>query len=90
MIKSLHIKIYGKVQGVFFRFETKRKALGLGIIGRVQNMPDGTVEVTACGEEKNLKELLEWCYNGPKGASVEKVEFDWFEKAEIFDKFEIT
>lgn len=90
MKRSLHIKIYGRVQGVFFRVETKQKALELGILGRVENMSDGTVEVTAYGQEKDLKELLEWCYNGPKGASVEKVEFEWLKTLKIFDKFEIV
>lgn len=89
MERSLHIKIYGKVQGVFFRVETRRKALELGILGNVRNMPDGSVEVMATGEEKNLKELLNWCYNGSKGAIVEKAEFEWLKNIKTFDNFEI-
>ncbi len=89
MKRSLHIKIYGKVQGVFFRVEARRKALELGISGNVRNMPDGSVEVLASGEEKNLKELLKWCYNGPKGAKVERAEFEWLKNEKTFDNFEI-
>jgi len=89
MQKFLHIKIFGKVQGVFFRVEARKKATAIGIFGNVRNMPDGTVEIMASGEEKNLKELLEWCYNGPEGARVDNVEYEWLSKAETFDKFEI-
>lgn len=89
MQKSLHIKIRGKVQEVFFRVETRRKALELGIFGNVKNMSDGSVEVMASGEERNLKELLEWCYNGPTSAKVEKVEYEWLKNVKIFDNFEI-
>lgn len=89
MVKTLRIKIFGKVQGVFFRVETRRKAEELGISGNVRNMPDGTVFVAASGEEENLKELLEWCYNGPKSADVEKVEYEWSKCKKTFDKFEI-
>lgn len=86
----LHIKVYGKVQGVFFRVETRRKAQELGISGNVQNVENGSVEILAMGSEKDLKELLDWCYNGPTGARVEKVEYEWIISEKTFDKFEIV
>ncbi|MFZ2970155.1 MAG: acylphosphatase [Minisyncoccia bacterium] len=89
MKKHLHIFVSGKVQGVFFRSETKRKAAGLGLFGFAKNLDNGSVEIIAEGEEEGLKELAKWCYNGPKGAAVDQVDFEWTAKGGKFDKFEI-
>ena len=48
------IKVFGKVQGVGFRYYTQRKAVELGITGFVQNRPDGSVYIEAEGEEEDL------------------------------------
>jgi acylphosphatase len=92
MKKCVHIIISGKVQGVFYRTKTKERAEELNLTGWVKNTSNGRVEVLAQGDEKGLKELVEWCYNGPRGARVERVEVDWegrgLERFE-FDKFEI-
>ena len=74
MQKQIVLKIYGKVQGVFFRDSSKKKARELNLSGWVRNESDGTVVIVAEGEEKNLKELIEWCKNGPNHARVDKVE----------------
>lgn len=74
MKKHINIKIYGRVQGVFFRKYTVKKALELSITGFVRNEPDGTVYIEAEGEEENLYKLVEWCHRGPRLANVEKVE----------------
>ena len=63
-MKHVNIKIYGKVQGVFFRDSSQRKAKELNLSGWVRNELDGTVQIVAEGEEKNLKELIEWCRAG--------------------------
>ncbi len=76
MPKAIIIVISGKVQGVFYRANAKRKAEELGLTGRVKNTPDGKVEILAEGDEKGLKELIKWCYNGFEGAKVEKVEIE--------------
>jgi acylphosphatase len=59
-MNRLTIKIYGEVQGVGLRYETKVKADKLGIKGFVRNEPDGTVFVEAFGREEDLNELLGW------------------------------
>jgi len=71
---SIHIKIHGKVQGVFYRAETKKKADSLHITGWVKNMSDGTVEALFEGDEDNINQLLDWCKQGPEMAKVEKIE----------------
>lgn len=89
MRKCLSITIYGRVQGVFFRDSVQRQAQKLNLTGWVKNESDGTVVIVAEGEEEKLKELIKWCYNGPRQAKVEKVEIAWAETNEEFKKFEI-
>jgi len=66
--------ISGKVQGVFYRASTAEKARTLGITGYAKNLPDGRVEVLACGEEAKVKELIDWLWQGPRQARVQGVE----------------
>lgn len=89
MIKQIILIIHGRVQMVFFRDSTKRKAKQLGLTGWVRNEPDRTVKVVAEGEEKKLAELIKWCYNGPIIAKVDKIDIQWQEATGQFDKFEI-
>jgi acylphosphatase len=65
--------VYGKVQGVWFRESTRRLAVQLGLSGHAINLPDGSVEVLAKGEEAELAQLAAWLHKGPPKARVEKV-----------------
>jgi len=73
MKKGAIIRVYGKVQGVGFRYYTQQKARELGITGFVQNRPDGSVYIEAEGEEENLDNFIQWCYEGPGWARVTDV-----------------
>ena len=66
--------VSGRVQGVWFRESTRREASKLGISGYAKNLPDGTVEVFACGSAEALDELAGWLAQGPPLASVDAVE----------------
>ena len=66
--------VHGRVQGVWFRDSTRREAERLGITGHAINLPDGRVEVLACGTARALSELENWLQVGPPLASVTKVE----------------
>ena len=79
----------GVVQGVYYRFSTKRKADELGLVGTVRNLRDGSVEVVSEGDEEAIKELIAWCRRGPEGASVEDVEVAWQEPSAAFSRFTI-
>jgi acylphosphatase len=72
-----HIFISGRVQGVYFRSETQDMALSLGLTGWVKNLYDGRVEAVFEGEEKAVKEAVDWCKRGPRMAVVEKVDINW-------------
>jgi len=73
-LKTLHIRILGSVQSVFFRSEAKKKAMELGISGWIQNNSDGTVEVEVCGDNDSVDVFFSWCHEGSSSASVEQVE----------------
>ena len=72
-MKSVHVYISGRVQGVFFRAETQRAAIGFKITGWVKNMADGRVEAVFEGDDENMDKMLEWCHIGPPAARVEEV-----------------
>lgn len=65
--------VKGRVQGVWFRDSTRRKALHLGISGYAKNLPNGDVEVLAVGEESALERLGHWLHEGPPLARVSAV-----------------
>lgn len=65
--------IYGRVQGVGFRYFTWREAEKLGLCGFVRNRGDGSVEVVAQGSEVQLAQLAQWLQKGPRTAKVERV-----------------
>jgi acylphosphatase len=69
-----HLFISGRVQGVFYRSNTRRKALQLGLTGWVRNLRDGRVEAVFEGEEPAVRKAIEWCREGPPHAFVSNVE----------------
>lgn len=73
-MKTVEIIVHGKVQGVFFRKNTKDKAGETGVTGTVRNKTDGTVEVIATGNADAIDKLLDWCRQGDPPAEVEHVE----------------
>ena len=68
------IFVAGKVQGVFFRASTAAEANRLGVTGRALNLPDGRVEVLACGTPEQIDALESWLHKGPPMALVTSVE----------------
>lgn len=68
--------VSGKVQGVFFRDSTQKKARELQLTGWVKNIPNGNVELVACGERDSIMILIEWLWDGPPAASVNNVRWE--------------
>jgi len=87
-MKHIKITITGQVQGVWFRQNTAEEAQRLGLVGTVQNLADGNVEIHAQGDEEDLKQLLLWCEVGPPNAEVENVKYS-FEKPQEYQGFQI-
>ena len=69
----LRVIIKGRVQGVWFRESTRRVAEPMDITGYAHNLPNGDVEVLACGDEAALDDLARWLEEGPRMAQVDKV-----------------
>lgn len=90
MKKKVRALIYGLVQGVGLRYSVQRKASQLGLTGFVKNLPDGSVELVAEGEEDLINELIEYVKTGIRWARVEKVELEWSEWEGKYRRFEIA
>ena len=73
-IKAKNIIVSGRVQGVFFRKNTKQKATELNVDGWVKNTYDDKVEIFAQGNEENLNKFIDWCKQGPQKATVENIQ----------------
>ncbi len=85
----LHARIFGLVQGVYFRDSTRQKAESLRIVGWARNARDGSVEVMAEGPRPDLESLLSFLRVGPPSARVERVETGWAEASGEFATFDI-
>ena len=88
-MQTVFIKVYGKVQGVFFRHHTVIKANELGITGFVLNADDSSVEITAQSTQEKLIEFINWCHHGPERARVDKVETHNVSTDIPFNSFEV-
>lgn len=89
MINAYTATVYGRVQGVGFRFYVKNKAISLNVTGWVRNNPDGTVEILANGPLNDLEQLLHYIKTGSIGSQVDKVDFQWFQTEKALKTFEI-
>jgi acylphosphatase len=72
-MKRTHVYVSGRVQGVFFRAETKRAAMNLSLTGWVRNRIDGRVEAVFEGDDADVDKMIEWCRIGPSAARVQDV-----------------
>ena len=89
-LASFRAIVYGRVQGVYFRDFTSRRAGELGLTGYVRNLPGGkAVEVQAEGERNRLERLIDHLKDGPPGARVERVETTWSEYTGSYSSFSI-
>lgn len=68
--------VSGRVQGVWYRASTQEEAKALGLMGWARNLPDGRVEVLACGDREKLQQLYAWLQKGPKLAQVSEVTYE--------------
>jgi len=85
-----HVYVSGRVQGVFFRYETRKEAKKHGVKGWVKNLQDGRVEAVFEGEKEDVEKLIDFCRKGPPLAKVDKVEVFWEEYKGEFKSFNIV
>ena len=72
-MKTLHLVIHGRVQGVFFRDSMRREAQSLDIADWVRNRSDGSVEAAVQGEPAAVDAIVRWAHHGPQHAQVSRV-----------------
>lgn len=72
-MKSVRVRIEGRVQGVAYRDWTERRARGLALSGWVRNRLDGSVEALFCGPGSAVEDMLAACHEGPPAAQVSSV-----------------
>jgi acylphosphatase len=87
--KQFEATVHGRVQGVSFRYYTRREAQRLGVMGWVANQRDGSVRVLAQGPEEVLDRFIDFLHHGPPAALVKKVDVTWIEPSETFSQFSI-
>jgi acylphosphatase len=85
----VHVFISGRVQRVFFRIKTKKKADSLGIFGWVKNLKDGRVEAVFEGEKNKVEKIIKWTQHGPLFAKVKNFVLEPEEQKGEFSNFEI-
>ena len=77
---AAHVIFHGRVQGVFFRANTRDKSNELGVCGWVRNLPDRTVEAFFEGPREKVEVVIKWCRASQPYAKVSKVDVDWVEE----------
>lgn len=91
MILTTQFTVFGRVQGVGFRYFTWQKASQLGLIGTVRNLHDGSVLIIARGEKAQIDALKTWLDDGgPHSARVENVLAQPFDGEFAYNEFKIT
>ena len=85
-----YVFVTGKVQGVYFRQNTKEMAEQNGVTGWVRNLPDGRVEAVLEGNETSVNEVIKWCHAGPPNAKVESVDVKFEKHTGEFAGFSIN
>jgi acylphosphatase len=83
-----HVYVSGRVQGVYYRANTREQAEEVGVDGWVRNLEDGRVEAVFEGSETEVQAMLDWCHTGSPAAEVEDVAAD-FEDPEGAEGFEV-
>ncbi len=73
MSRIVKIVVEGRVQGVFFRGYSLKKAEALGVTGSVENLPNGTVQIFASADAKDIEAYIHWCHNGSPFSRVDRV-----------------
>jgi acylphosphatase len=86
-IERIDARVTGRVHGVGFRYFVLRDAQGLGLVGWVANLPDGSVRCVAEGPRPRLEALVARLDEGPPAAIVDNVSVAWMPATGTFTAF---
>lgn len=88
--ERVEIRVYGRVQGVAFRWYTQQQAQSLGLTGWVRNQPDTSVRMVAEGPRSQLDLFIAWTAHGPDRARVDRQDTFFSEPSGAFTDFLVT
>lgn len=88
-MQTIHVRVEGRVQGVFFRGYTRSQALELNLKGWVRNLSDGSVEAVISGKDENVSLLLKRIRTGSPYSRVDDVQIRRLDSDEALPSFEI-
>jgi len=88
LMKHFNVSIFGRVQGVGFRWSALKLAEKLNLKGFVENAKDGSLYIEVEGDEENLEKFMNWCRKGPWLAEVSSIQVEEAE-AKSYNTFEI-
>lgn len=88
-VAEAHVVVSGRVQGVWFRGNTRRVAAAAGVRGWVRNLPERRVEAVLQGERAAVESVIDFMRIGPPGASVIDCVVSWRPAGERFDGFDV-
>ena len=74
MGRTVRLRIFGRVQGVWYRGWTVEQARSLGLSGWVRNRRDGSVEAVVRGPDAAVERMIIACWDGPPAARVDAVD----------------
>ncbi|MDP6155426.1 MAG: acylphosphatase [Candidatus Thermoplasmatota archaeon] len=83
------VRFQGKVQGVFFRINTRKFAIGNGVAGEVKNCPDGSVKAVFEGERKNIEMTIHQCLHRQPHAKVSNHDVYWSKYSGKYEDFKV-
>lgn len=90
-MKHLSMQVYGRVQGVGFRYSTLQVAVEVGVTGTVENEMDGSVKIEAEGDDMKLYAFLTRIRKSPSPyARVNTVDYDFSDNLKNYKKFTVT
>ncbi len=84
-----HVIVSGRVQGVYFRGETRNKAVKYGVNGWIRNLHDGRVDAVFEGKKDDVEKTIDFVSRGPSFAKVTNVELEWQDYTGEFNDFRI-
>jgi len=88
-MKTYKIILSGRVQGVFFRLFTKKKANELGIKGYVKNLENDKIEAVFQGKEDSIKKIINWCKKGPSSARIDSIKIHQIKSEKEYKEFKV-
>lgn len=86
-MKYLQIIVYGQVQGVGFRYFTYTMASQLGVVGTVQNLGDGSVEIVAQAPDHVMEQFIAYVKQGPMYGRVDDLKVTQLEGSGNYKRF---